>query len=452
MSSQFFEGAAGTGKTYNLMASLEGLVMARHLDKHQKVLALTFMHGSRARLDGALSELGSLRNRFDCMTFDAFAGYIVSRWRDLLDDVRQRQSITTGHNEYEQVCFEAAELLKDEKVQRWVSLTHPIVLVDEAQDLSSARLAMMKSLASNSILLVAADEYQHLDENHDGNEVIHWLSGNINTTRLTQAKRTNDQGLLRVANALREGQSITDILQERGRKLKYYSLGEFKLVPAAKVPLMSWNVSFALHMASRMGSTAVLSLGLDNVSQQVMQRVQSRQEKTQQGSFGPYPNLQFEQKTEYLVEECCSSINLQEEDLSIESALERCSAIEDLNVRNNLCGWINRRRRISGQTELSKDELESAISNAFQNKRRYQRRTNITRQAMTIHQAKNREFDNVIVLWTYAFSDASDEFKRRLLYNAITRAKRRCTVVVIGVNRINEVPFSLPEVPLEVSG
>src|SRR5690606_25203190 len=47
----------------------------------------------------------------------------------------------------------------------------------------------------------------------------------------------------------------------------------------------------------------------------------------------------------------------------------------------------------------------------------------------TIHGAKNREFDNVIVLWPYnAPSDLMQ--KRKLLYNAVTRAKRNVVVIV----------------------
>lgn len=48
---------------------------------------------------------------------------------------------------------------------------------------------------------------------------------------------------------------------------------------------------------------------------------------------------------------------------------------------------------------------------------------------MTIHQAKNREFDSVVVVWPFEIrSDA--ERGRRLLYNAVTRAKRQAVVVV----------------------
>ena len=59
---------------------------------------------------------------------------------------------------------------------------------------------------------------------------------------------------------------------------------------------------------------------------------------------------------------------------------------------------------------------------------------------MTIYQAKNREFDSVVVLWPYRISGSIDR-KRRLLYNAITRAKRRAVVIVQNPSRLKEPPF-----------
>jgi superfamily I DNA/RNA helicase len=59
---------------------------------------------------------------------------------------------------------------------------------------------------------------------------------------------------------------------------------------------------------------------------------------------------------------------------------------------------------------------------------------------MTIHQAKNREFDSVVVLWPYQAS-GSDERLRRLLYNAVTRAKKRVLVVVQNPDRLGKAPF-----------
>ena len=61
-------------------------------------------------------------------------------------------------------------------------------------------------------------------------------------------------------------------------------------------------------------------------------------------------------------------------------------------------------------------------------------------RAMTIHQAKNREFDSVLVLWPYEVA-GSAERQRRLLYNAITRAKRQALVVVQSPERLTRPPF-----------
>lgn len=55
------------------------------------------------------------------------------------------------------------------------------------------------------------------------------------------------------------------------------------------------------------------------------------------------------------------------------------------------------------------------------------------RLVTTIRGAKNREFDNVLVLWnSYTVGRWSTEEQRRLLYNAITRAKNNCVVLVQG--------------------
>lgn len=61
--------------------------------------------------------------------------------------------------------------------------------------------------------------------------------------------------------------------------------------------------------------------------------------------------------------------------------------------------------------------------------------------AMTVHQAKNREFDGVVVLWPYQLG-GDDEHRRRLLYNAVTRARNWCTVVVQNENLLATAPFA----------
>jgi ATP-dependent exoDNAse (exonuclease V) alpha subunit len=61
---------------------------------------------------------------------------------------------------------------------------------------------------------------------------------------------------------------------------------------------------------------------------------------------------------------------------------------------------------------------------------------------MTIHQAKNREFARVLILWPMSMA-SNPEMQRRLLYNAVTRAQKQATVIVQDPKRspLKDGPF-----------
>ena len=59
---------------------------------------------------------------------------------------------------------------------------------------------------------------------------------------------------------------------------------------------------------------------------------------------------------------------------------------------------------------------------------------------MTEQQAKNREFEGVVILWPYQVGGTAEN-KRRLLYNALTRARRWCTIIAQNPAILNDVPF-----------
>jgi hypothetical protein len=50
---------------------------------HERVLALSFMHGARQRLDSRLREINGLSGRYRAVTVDSFAWRLVQRWRRL---------------------------------------------------------------------------------------------------------------------------------------------------------------------------------------------------------------------------------------------------------------------------------------------------------------------------------------------------------------------------------
>jgi DNA helicase IV len=87
--------------------------------------------------------------------------------------------------------------------------------------------------------------------------------------------------------------------------------------------------------------------------------------------------------------------------------------------------------RLRGLAEIPEDLAAQSARLAVHNSRAFG--WNSPRfQVLTVHAAKNREFDHVFVFWTFKAEKWSDEEQRRLLYNAVTRAKLDCTVLVLG--------------------
>lgn len=94
MTFDFFEGAAGTGKTHNLVARARDLVQDGALADGSRLLGLTFMNGARRRLDARLGENPAFRRRFDCQTFDVFARMLAARRRSLTTPAQQELAAT----------------------------------------------------------------------------------------------------------------------------------------------------------------------------------------------------------------------------------------------------------------------------------------------------------------------------------------------------------------------
>jgi hypothetical protein len=82
--------------------------------------------------------------------------------------------------------------------------------------------------------------------------------------------------------------------------------------------------------------------------------------------------------------------------------------------------------------EIPRD-LAISMAEQFVNARRSHGDHFSTRVITTIHGAKNREFDNVFVLWSpHTVKKWKTDEQRRLLYNAVTRAKKGCMVLFLG--------------------
>ena len=200
-----FEGPAGCGKTYRLMHELAAALNERPLQSHQRVLALTFMHGSRRRLDDRLRRVNDLGGRYEAATIDSFAWRVVQRWRTL--------AVSLGHaipreGEFGETTALAARLLEKPSVAAWVGMSVPMVVVDEAQDLNRARSAMLSAQASSSAMLLAFDEFQCLDPALLPIAIRDWLPNHCNPTTLTGCHRTSQNNLIDAARAVRDGRTL----------------------------------------------------------------------------------------------------------------------------------------------------------------------------------------------------------------------------------------------------
>lgn len=439
MTLEFFEGPAGTGKTHNVVARAAELVQQGVLDDGQKLLALTYMNGSRRRLETRLRRNPLFHNRFNCQTFDVFGRTLTVRRRSLVSGELEEQAAAL--DAFDGPCSLAGALLEIPLVQQWVARTFPLVLVDEAQDLDRYRMRILRGLSENCQILAAADEFQCLTDGRDTASLMGWLETAGQTHRLTEPMRTSKQGLLDAARTVREGGDIRAVLTERafGKSLTWNGPG-FRLheVPAS-APLVAWTISN--DIAWRNGPVTILTPDSGNtIVRKAMQTVQTRQWTRKNGTtFGPFQHVWDRQDTQ-AADELLADITLPQ----TASFHEMCSVLAPLASHAFVAltiKRIDRLRRVKGQGWFSAAEITELVRENARNQSRQGFQPYRRHRAMTIPRAKNREFRNVILLWPHS-ATGSPEHMRRLLYNAITRARTHCSVIVLGRERLSDPPFS----------
>lgn len=417
---QAFTGGAGCGKTYELMRSLTHHLEAEPLKDGQKVLALTFMHGSRRRLEERLGQLHLLRGRTDCSTIDSFAWRLVRRWRSLVAAIGH---INIESNQYERVCDVAGALLQMKEVCSWVAATFPVLLVDEAQDLTANRLRVVEGLATRLKVFAAADEFQCLKEDLRPNPACVWLAQVCSANELAQPRRTNIAELLNAAAAIRSGWGP-----------KSGQLFKIGLTPKAQLA-GAWILG-NLRWYGRGKSVAVITPTIGAFANTAV--TWAANNKTAKGA-GPYSVL-WEEPEATAANSLIAGIALKEAN-DIPSVVALLSGTGDPRAARDVYEWMDVQRRARSKQTFTKEEIVKAIEQSFAQRRRVRRTEERGWRGMTVHGAKNREFDNVIVLWPAA-THGSDDQKRRLLYNAVTRAKERCLVLVQAKVHLNQAPFA----------
>jgi len=443
MTLDFFEGAAGTGKTHNLVGRARELVEDGVLGEGHKLLALTFMNGARRRLDTRLGENPAFRRRFDCQTFDVFARTLAARRRSLITPAMEAQAAAL--NEFDRPCALSARLLQYQAVQQWIARAFPLVLVDEAQDLDEYRAAILRGLSSSCRIVAAADAFQCLHAGRDTAPLMGWLESAGQTHRLTLPRRTNQQGLLAAALAVREGRDVKAVLTAKTFKNSTTWNGAgFRLFEApatnANHALLAWSI--ANDIAQRQGPVVILTPDASSaIIRATLTTVQTKQHTRKNSglTFGPYPHTWDRHDNE------------EADALLAGIALPEMASYADLRALltpqaghaavAQAISRMDRLRRAHGQAGFTAAQVNEFVRESVRNRSRLGLRQDRGHLAMTVQRAKNREFPNVILLWPHT-ATGSAEHLRRLLYNGITRAQNHCTVIVLGQGRLNAPPFA----------
>lgn len=402
------------------MQSLNDHLGTAPLGEGQKVLALTFMHGSRRRLEERLGQLQALRGRTDCSTIDSFAWRLVRRWTSLAAALGFAD---VDPNQYERVCDAAGSLLQIKEVCGWVAATFPVLLVDEAQDMTANRLRIVEGLAIRLEVFAAADEFQCLQEELRPNPACAWLAQVCPVKELTKPRRTNIAELLSAAAAIRNGEPPK-------------SEKAFMVALTSKPQLAGAWLNGNLQWYGGGKSVAVITPTLRGFAQSAL--TWAAQNKTKKGS-GPY-TIQWEASEANAAASFIEKIALQDVN-SVAFVLDLVAAQGDFRVTRDLAEWMDKQRRALGTILFSKGEIENAINQGFTQRRRSQKSDERGWRGMTVHGAKNREFENVILLWPAA-TGGSDDQRRRLLYNSVTRAKERCLVLIQAKASLERAPFA----------
>lgn len=381
-----------------------------------------------------LGKVSSVQGRFHACTIDSLVRLIVCRWRSLGKEIDPSLNVMSATPDFKRMCEVGAALLQKPQVAQWLARRYPIVLVDELQDCQGDRLQVIRAIESCSHMIAAADEFQDLATTGTS-EAVEWLhSTNGKRTVLTGNHRTRQHVLLQVADQLRSSCDCGDTLASR-------------LCPAKNANVGAGGAARSLAYNGLKDVVVLTPTGPES-SAFVCDVVLRLTEKPIQPSgvkapVGPF-RVEWESSSENEREALLAKLGDLSSGISLSRLAEICQSKRD--AERDLYAWALGQHRLKGLVNFTEAGLIAAAGRILQSRRAFlpDKPSTIIR-AMTINQAKNREFEGVIVLWPFIVGGDLDSHRRKL-YNAITRAKRWACVVVqenaVGKSRLAKAPFS----------
>jgi AAA domain/UvrD-like helicase C-terminal domain len=433
----FITGEAGSGKTRKLMEEAAVFGGELVIMPHQRALAIAVMHGARRRLQSTLAA-HCQQLPVTVSTIHSFALTLINRWRrsvglSLPMTVCQESCGLAEKHYRTQATFEeimdlACRMLESPTVTRTLAATFPLVIVDEFQDCTAGTLGFVQALAKTSQVLLAADHFQKLHDVSSGCPAAEWAAklkdeGRIRYEDLTGCHRTHNACILRAARALR------DNVKASGITVPVYHAPN---VGPAAVRIVGRFAPWGTDKITT-GSCAIIVLSLDDP---LLAKLLTSFD-TQLAKRNPKRKIAWSSAISESVQQKRLFA-----DLEIDGSEDtwKFQKVTSNRLGNIVSRDIRRFAMLRGITDIPQGLARQFAQLAVHNSRAFSRSSSRF-QVLTVHGAKNREFDHVFVFWTFKAEKWTPEEQRRLLYNAITRAKCDCTVLALGTEqRIKQDP------------
>jgi hypothetical protein len=427
----FITGEAGAGKTRRLMTEASALGNQLVTEPFQRALALAVMHGARRRLQSSLKQYCPALP-VTVSTIHSFSLGIVNRWRRALGlaapvsacetscGLREKHYRTPAT--FDEIMEMCCKLLESPIVLNIIGKSYPLMIVDEFQDCTKDTLRFVQSLGKCSRLLIAGDHFQTLQEGVQGCPAVEWAEqlkedDRIEYIELPGCRRTENREILDAARCLRSN------VESANTTVPVYHAPTFG--PAAYRMVhrfLPWNRVDRITS----GTCALIVLSTDDPL--LNKLIASFNNQMARKNLVIKIRWELPVRAEQHQQEVLAELGISDPEAGSawNDQIQPTSALASSVARELL-----RFARLRGISPIPQELAIEFTRTQIHHLRAFGWRSPRF-QILTVHGAKNQEFDHVFVFWGYKNAAWSYEQQRKLLYNAVTRAKQTCSVLCLG--------------------
>ena len=273
-------------------------------------------------------------------------------------------------------------------------------------------LEFIERLSKISSLILAADSFQFLDSEVEGCPATEWLESLADKRKakiepLEICHRTSNSSILCAAECLRTNKKSKN-----------------QTVPIISCPnpkMAAWKIVDALllkfYAKDWDGDCAIIYPSNDDYVNNVMNSCIDYAKKYNKYPFVFHKEISPDQHFQRVLK-----------DIGFEEKRAECIYSCDTSnpTGQQVIECVRNQIKLRGLYDVT-DKIVVSYTERIVHRHCSYSPAKAKRIILTVHGAKNREFDNVIILWPYR---VREELKRQLLYNAITRARKHCMVLL----------------------